>query len=63
MIAKCKFSTRKVELSLFNFISHRLNDPPFKLRLINNDYYRFGFDDGIAICFDQSERILEIKAR
>jgi hypothetical protein len=23
-----------------------------KLRLVNNNYYRFGFDNGIAVIFD-----------
>lgn len=31
-----------------------------KLRLLNNMYYRFGFDEGLAIIFDDSYRLYSV---
>lgn len=31
-----------------------------KLRLINNKYYRFGYDKGLAIMFDDQYQILSM---
>lgn len=31
-----------------------------KLRLINNIYYRYGYDQGLAIIFDDSHKIVSV---
>lgn len=31
-----------------------------KLRLINNSYYRYGYDTGLAIIFNDTYRILSV---
>lgn len=59
-LKKCQFQTEDLVayLSAIKFISLKLTgnelnpDKPTRIRLINNSYYRFGYDHGIAIIFD-----------
>jgi len=56
LVENCRFREKKeVEHSIVKFINNNMvgneKDGP-KLRLINNSVYRFGFDDGLAIQFD-----------
>lgn len=52
----------EVLLSLVKFINKRFTPsrPDLKLRLINNQYYRFGFDRGLALMFDDEYRVLSM---
>lgn len=54
MLSECKFDSSKLSPSLVKFLNKQFatNIPnSFKLRLINNQY-RYGFDNGLAIFFD-----------
>lgn len=65
MFMQCKWPVEYFNdnQTLIKYISSKLTDPQVrntrqkqnncKLRLIENRYYRFGYDDGLAIIFDE----------
>lgn len=63
LIRKCNFSKEVVPNLLIKYLNNHMvsDEKPFiKLRLINNVYYRFGYDQGLAIIFDDSHKIVSV---
>jgi hypothetical protein len=63
MIQECGFDSSKVSPSLIKFLNHQLQSnfaTSFKLRLIGNQYYRYGFDNGLAIFFDDEYQLVSV---
>lgn len=43
-----------------NFTSEEGNSPKLKLRLVNQNYYRFGYDEGLAFMFDDDYSLISM---
>ena len=58
-ISLCKFTYEVPDsyLTLVKYISEHLTTQFTKIRLIHNSKYRFGFDNGLAILFDDEYNI------
>lgn len=61
MIKESGFYGAKISPSIIRFLNQDFscnNSNSFKLRLIKNKYYRFGFDDGLSLFFDEEHEIV-----
>ena len=63
LIETCQFSGEFIPHLPIKYINDYLvagSKTHLKLRLINNDYYRFGCDHGLAVIFDDQYKIISI---
>ena len=62
MIKICNFSVQPIPYLLIRYLNNYMvpDDSPLKLRLLNNIYYRYGCDQGLAILFDDDYRIVSV---